>query len=75
MQRGSASRFALRSLFAFFAECSGEKPRHALRIPCVYGLEVGVGGGLGCWEYVSRSLFRALRESAKQAPALDDEIF
>ena len=28
------------------------------RIPCVYGLEVGVGGGLGCWEYVSRSLFR-----------------
>lgn len=44
------------------AECSGEKPPSRPRIPCVYGLEVGVGGGLGCWEYVSRSLFRALRE-------------
>ena len=40
------------------AECSGEKPPSRPRIPCVYGLEVGVGGGLGCWEYVSRSLFR-----------------
>ncbi len=29
------------------AECSGEKPRRALRIPCVYGLGVGVGGGCG----------------------------
>lgn len=29
------------------AECSGEKPRRALRIPCVYGLGVGVGGGRG----------------------------
>ncbi len=28
------------------------------RIPCVYGLEVGVGGGRGCWGYMSRSLFR-----------------
>ena len=44
------------------AECSGEKPPSRPRIPCVCGLEVGVGGGLGCWEYVSRSLFRALRE-------------
>ena len=44
------------------AECSGEGPPSRPRIPCVYGLEVGVGGGLGCWEYVSRSLFRALRE-------------
>ncbi len=41
MQRGSASRFALRSLFASFAECSGEKPPSRPRIPCVYGLEVG----------------------------------
>ena len=40
------------------AECSGEKTPSRPRIPCVYGLEVGVGGGLGCWEYVSRSLFR-----------------
>lgn len=40
------------------AECSGEKPPSRPRIPCVYGLEVGVGGGLGCWEYVSLSLFR-----------------
>ena len=40
------------------AECSGEKTPSRSRIPCVYGLEVGVGGGLGCWEYVSRSLFR-----------------
>ena len=32
------------------------------RIPCVYGLEVGVGGGRGCWGYMSRLLFRALRE-------------
>lgn len=40
------------------AECSGEKSPSRPRIPCVYGLEVGVGEGLGCWEYVSRSLFR-----------------
>ena len=48
------------------AECSGEKPPSRPRIPCVYGLEVGVGGGLGCWEYVSRSLFRGF--AAKGAP-------
>ena len=61
MQRGSASRFALRSLFASCGIFRREAPSR-LRIPYVYGLEVGVGGGLGCWEYVSRSLFRALRE-------------
>lgn len=44
------------------AECSGEKPPSRPRIPCVYGLEVGVGGGRGCWGYMSRLLFRALRE-------------
>ena len=44
------------------AECSGEKPPSHPRIPCVYGLEVGVGGGRGCWGYMSRLLFRALRE-------------
>ena len=48
------------------AECSGGKPPSRPRIPCVYGLEVGVGGGLGCWEYVSRSLFRGF--AAKGAP-------
>lgn len=57
MQRGSASRFALRSLFASCGMFRREAPSRP-RIPCVYGLEVGVGGGLGCWEYVSRSLFR-----------------
>lgn len=57
MQRGSASRFALRSLFASCGMFRRETPSRP-RIPCVYGLEVGVGGGLGCWEYVSRSLFR-----------------
>lgn len=35
MQRGSASRFALRSLFA---ECSGEKPRHAPGSPAFTAL-------------------------------------
>ena len=44
------------------AECSGEKPPSRSRIPCVYGLEVGVGGGCGCCSGLSPSLFRALRE-------------
>ena len=44
------------------AECSGEKPPSRPRIPCAYSLEVGVGGGRGCWGYMSRLLFRALRE-------------
>ena len=40
MQRGSASRFALRSLFASCGEFRREAPSRP-RIPCVYGLEVG----------------------------------
>lgn len=40
MQRGSASRFALRSLFASCGMFRRETPS-PLRIPCVYGLEVG----------------------------------
>ena len=39
------------------AGCSGEKPPSHPRIPCVYGLEVGVGGGRGCWGYMSRAYF------------------
>lgn len=61
MQKGSASRFALRSLFASCGMFRREAPSRP-RIPCVYGLEVGVGGGRGCWGYMSRLLFRALRE-------------
>ena len=56
------------------AECSGEKPPSRPRIPCVYGLEVGVGGGLGCWEYVSRSLFRALRERRATLGRMEDVV-
>lgn len=41
MQRGSASRFALRSLFASCGMFRRETPSRP-RIPCVYGLEVGV---------------------------------
>ena len=40
MQRGSASRFALRSLFASCGMFRREAPSRP-RIPCVYGLEVG----------------------------------
>lgn len=40
MQRGSASRFALRSLFASCGIFRREAPSRP-RIPCVYGLEVG----------------------------------
>ena len=61
MQRGSVSRFALRSLFASCGMFRRETPSRP-RIPCVYGLEVGVDGGRGCWGYMSRLLFRALRE-------------
>ena len=56
------------------AEYSGEKPPSRPRIPCVYGLEVGVGGGLGCWEYVSRSLFRALRERRVTLGRVEDVV-
>lgn len=38
MQRGSASRFALRSFFASSAECFGEKPRHAPGFPAFTAL-------------------------------------
>lgn len=40
MQRGFASRFALRSLFASCGMFRRETPSRP-RIPCVYGLEVG----------------------------------
>ena len=40
MQRGSVSRFALRSLFASCGMFRRETPSRP-RIPCVYGLEVG----------------------------------
>lgn len=43
------------------AECSGEKPRHAPGSPAFTALR-SAGGELGCWGYVSRLLFRALRE-------------
>ena len=46
MQRGSASRFALRSLLASCGMFRRETPSRP-RIPCVYGLEVGVGGECG----------------------------
>lgn len=61
MQRGSASRFALRSLFAFCGIFRREAPSRP-RIPCVYGLEVG--GRRRTWSIGVRvpSLFRALRE-------------
>ena len=60
MQRGSASRFALRSLFA---ECSGEKPPSRPRIPCVYGLEIG--GRRGMWLIGIRVPFAVSRFARK----------
>ena len=44
------------------AECSGEKPRHAPGSPAFTALRSAGGEGRGCGGYVSRLLFRALRE-------------
>lgn len=66
MQRGSASRFALRSLFASVTECSGEKPRHAPGFPAFTALRSAGGEGRGCGGYASRLLFRG--KAAKSAP-------
>ena len=54
-------RIALRAAEPLCGMFRRETPSRP-RIPCAYSLEVGVGGGRGCWGYMSRLLFRALRE-------------
>lgn len=58
MQRGSASRFALRSLFASCGNVPERSPRHAPGSPAFTALGSAGGEGRGCGGYVSRSLFR-----------------
>ena len=62
MQRGSASRFALRSLFASCGMFRREAPDPPPGFPAFTALRSAGGEGRGCWGYVSRLLFRALRE-------------
>ena len=62
MQRGSASRFALRSLFASCGMFRRETPSRP-RIPCVYGLEVG--GRRRTWSIGIRVPFAVSRFARK----------
>ena len=61
MQRGSASRFALRSLFASCGIFRREVPVPP-RIPCVYGLEAG--GRRRMWSIGIRVPFAHMTQSA-----------
>ena len=70
MQRGSASRFALRSLFASVRNVPERSPRHAPGFPAFTALRSAGGGGRGCGGYVSRLLFRG--KAAKSAPLLGE---
>ena len=56
------------------AECSGEKPRPAPGFPTFTALRSDRGEGCGCGGYVSRLLFRALREKRTTLGRVGDVV-